>query len=68
MKRSRYSHLFRSQLKKIKGKELRNILKKKDEILNSIDLNHYKNLKHNLKKCQEPLVITSFNTSGMTEK
>jgi mRNA-degrading endonuclease RelE of RelBE toxin-antitoxin system len=34
----------------LKGKELQNVLKKRDEIINSNNLDHYKNLKQDLKK------------------
>ncbi|MBT3463738.1 addiction module toxin RelE [archaeon] len=60
MKRSKYSHLFKKQLKKIRGKELQNILKKRDEILNSNNLNHYKNLTQNLKKYKRVHVNNSY--------
>ena len=60
MRKSKYSHLFKKQLKKIKGKELSNVLRKRDEILISEDLNHYKNLKHNLKKYKRVHVNNSY--------
>lgn len=60
MRKSKYSHLFRKQLKKIKGKELQNILKKRDEILNCEDLVHYKNLTQDLKKYKRVHVNTSY--------
>ncbi|NOR85734.1 addiction module toxin RelE [archaeon] len=60
MKKIKYSHLFKKQLKKIKGKELQNILKKRDEILNSNDLNHYKKLSQNLKKYKRVHVNNSY--------
>ncbi len=60
MRKSKYSHLFRKQLKKIRGKELQNILNKRDEILNSINLNHYKNLTKDYKKYKRVHVNNSY--------
>ncbi|MFP4402219.1 MAG: type II toxin-antitoxin system RelE family toxin [Candidatus Nanoarchaeia archaeon] len=61
MKRAfRASVLFQKQLKKIKGKELKNILNKIGEILNCIDINHYKNLKYDLKKYKRVHVNDSY--------
>ena len=60
MRKAKYSHLFRKQLKKIKGKELQNILNKKDEILTCEDLTHYKNLVHDLKKYKRVHVNNSY--------
>ena len=60
MRKSKYSHLFRKQLKKVKGKELQNVLKKKDEILSSDDLDHYKNLIQDLKKYKRVHVNNSY--------
>ena len=60
MKQRKYSNLFKKQLRKIKGKELQNILKKRDEILNSSDFNHYKNLSQNLKKYKRVHVNNSY--------
>ncbi|PIN75644.1 addiction module toxin RelE [Candidatus Woesearchaeota archaeon CG10_big_fil_rev_8_21_14_0_10_37_12] len=60
MRRRKHSHLFRKQLKKIKGQELQNTLNKIDEILNSTDLNHYKNLTRDLKKYKRVHVNNSY--------
>lgn len=60
MRKAEYSHLFRKQLRKIKGQELQNILVKRDEILNCEDLTHYKNLTHDLKKYRRVHVNTSY--------
>lgn len=60
MRKAKYSHLFRKQLKKIKGQELRNILNKRDEILNCENLTHYKNLTHDLKKYRRVHVNPSY--------
>jgi mRNA-degrading endonuclease RelE of RelBE toxin-antitoxin system len=60
LKIAKYSHLFRKQLKKIKGKELQNILNKRDEILNCKDITHYKNLSHDLKKYKRVHVNNSY--------
>ena len=50
MRKRVYSHLFKKALSKLKGKKLDNVLKKRDEILNCKDLNHYKNLRYDLKQ------------------
>jgi mRNA-degrading endonuclease RelE of RelBE toxin-antitoxin system len=55
-----YSHLFRKQLKKIRGKELQNILKKLDEISKTENLDHYKNLTKDLKKYKRVHVNNSY--------
>lgn len=60
MRKARYSQLFRKQIRKIKGKELRNILKKRDEILTSLNLDHYKNLTRDLKKYKRVHVNNSY--------
>ena len=60
MRRRKYSHLFRKQLRKLKGKELQNVLKKRDEILNSENLDHYKNLAHGLKNYKRVHVNDSY--------
>ena len=60
MRKRKYSNLFKNQLKKIKGKELQNILNKRDEILKSEDLDHYKNLSQDLKKYKRVHVNNSY--------
>lgn len=60
MRIAKYSQFFKKQLKKIKGKELQNILKKRDEILNSKDLDHYKNLSKDLKKYKRVHINNSY--------
>ena len=60
MRKYKYSQLFRKQLKKVKGKELQNILKKRDEILESENLDHYKNLTKSLKKYRSVHVNNSY--------
>ena len=60
MRKRKYSNLFKKALDKINGKELQNILKKRDEILNSDDLNHYKNLRYDLKKYKRVHVNDSY--------
>jgi len=60
VRKCKYSRLFRKQLKKVKGKELQNILKKRDEILNSVSLDHYKNLTQDLKKYRRVHVNNSY--------
>jgi mRNA-degrading endonuclease RelE of RelBE toxin-antitoxin system len=60
MRKRKYSNLFTKALNKLKGKELQNLLKKRDEILNCQDLNHYKNLKYNLKRYKRIHVNDSY--------
>ncbi len=60
MRKSKYSYLFRKQLRKLKGRELQNILNKIDEILATKDLDHYKNLKYELKKYKRVHVNNSY--------
>ena len=60
MRKARYSHLFVKALKKINGQELRNILNKRDEILSSEDIDHYKNLTKSLKKFKRVHVNSSY--------
>ena len=60
MRKRKYSKLFKKALKKIKGKELQNILNKLNEILNSINLDHYKNLSKDLKKYKRVHVNSSY--------
>ena len=60
MRQRKYSNLFKKQLKKIKGKDLQNILNKRDEILKSEDLDHYKNLAKDLKKYKRVHVNNSY--------
>lgn len=50
MRQRKYSCLFKKQIKNLKGHEAENFLNIMDKILSSTNLNHYKNLKHNLKK------------------
>ena len=60
MNQKKYSHLFRKKLDKLKGKELRNVLNKRDEILLCTDLDHYKNLKQHLSKYKRVHVNNSY--------
>lgn len=46
----RTSSLFEKKLSKLKGQELRNVLKKFDEIISRDSLDFYKNLKYDFKK------------------
>lgn len=54
------SNLFEKNTKKLKGQELNNLLSKVDEICSSKDFNHYKNLKHDLKKFKRVHVNNSY--------
>lgn len=56
----RDSHIFKKKIGKLKGQELINTLKKVDEILNSKDINAYKNLRYELKKYKRVHVNDSY--------
>ena len=60
MRVRRYSRLFQKQVRKLKGEELQNLVKKMDEIADSADLNHFKNLSHDLKRYKRVHVNDSF--------
>ncbi|MCA9486171.1 addiction module toxin RelE [Candidatus Woesearchaeota archaeon] len=60
MRNRKYSSLFKKALNKLKGKELQNLLKKRDEVMNNSDLNHYKNLKYDLKQYKRVHVNDSY--------
>ena len=54
------SSLFQKNLRKLKGQDLFNVMKKIEEILICDDLNHYKNLKNDLKKYKRIHVNDSY--------
>ena len=56
----RDSTLFQKQLRKLRGQDLFNVMKKIEEILTCEDINHYKNLKHDLKKFKRVHVNDSY--------
>lgn len=56
----RDSHIFKKKISKLKGQELINTLNKVDEILNSKDINNYKNLRYKLKKYKRVHVNDSY--------
>lgn len=60
VRKYRDSILFQKKIKKLKGKELNNVLNKIDEILNSQELDHYKNLRYDLKKYKRVHVNDSY--------
>lgn len=60
MRKRKYSNFFKKALSKLKGKELQNILKKRNEIMDSKDLGHYKNLRYDLKKYKRVHVNDSY--------
>jgi len=60
MRIRKYSDLFRKKIKKLKGQEARNFIKKRDEVLNSTDLNHYKNLRKPLNRYKRIHINDSF--------
>jgi mRNA-degrading endonuclease RelE of RelBE toxin-antitoxin system len=60
MRKRKYSNLFKKALNKLKAKELDNLLKKRDEVMSCKDLNHYKNLKYDLKKYKKIHVNYSY--------
>ncbi len=60
MRKYKFSHLFKKNVKKLKGQELQNILNKKEEILTCENITHYKNLSHDLKKFRRVHVNNSY--------
>jgi mRNA-degrading endonuclease RelE of RelBE toxin-antitoxin system len=69
MRKKKYSSIFKKKIKKLKGQEAKNFLNKRNEILNSKNLDFYKNLKHNLKKFKrihinDSYVILFFGNNG----
>ena len=59
MKEKRYTQLFAKAIRKLKSRELENVLKRIDEIADS-DLHRYKNLSHDLKRYKRVHVNRSF--------
>ena len=60
MRKRKYSNLFKKKIKNLKGKEAQNFIKKRNEILNQLDLDYYKNLKKSLKKFKRVHVNNSY--------
>ena len=60
VRKRQYSKKFVKILLKLKGKELFNVLNKIDEILSCSNLDHYKNLRGNLKKYKRVHVNNSY--------
>lgn len=60
MRKRKYSNLFKKALSELKGKQLQNLLKKRNEVMSCKDLNHYKNLRYDLKKYKRVLVNDSY--------
>lgn len=60
MREVKFSKEFEKKLNKLKGQEFQNVINKIDEISNYSDLNHYKNLKYDLKKFKRVHVNTSY--------
>ena len=60
MRERKYSKDFKKHLIKLKGKELQNLINKRDEILNSQDINHYKNLRKPLQRYKRVHVNSSY--------
>ena len=60
MRSKKYSELFAKKLNKLKGQELENIINKMKELVEASDINHYKNLKYDLKKFKRIHVNKSF--------
>jgi mRNA-degrading endonuclease RelE of RelBE toxin-antitoxin system len=54
------SSLFKKNTKNLKGQLLINLLNKIDEICSCKDLNHYKNLKYNLRKYKRVHINNSY--------
>lgn len=60
MRKRKYSKLFVKATKNLKGQEAKNLIKKRDEILKTKDINFYKNLKHDLKMFKRVHVNNSY--------
>jgi mRNA-degrading endonuclease RelE of RelBE toxin-antitoxin system len=62
MNKRQYKFLpkFAKAFSKLKGKELHNLIKKMDQILECEDINHYKNLMNGLKKFKRVHVNDSY--------
>ncbi|MFW6014520.1 MAG: addiction module toxin RelE [Nanoarchaeota archaeon] len=60
MRGYKHSILFAKKLRKLKGQELINVMKKIDEILTCENIDHYKNLKYDLKKYKRVHVNDSY--------
>jgi mRNA-degrading endonuclease RelE of RelBE toxin-antitoxin system len=60
MKEYKTSNLFKKNTKNLKSKLLINLLNKIDEICNCEDLNHYKNLRYDLKKYKRVHINNSY--------
>jgi YafQ family addiction module toxin component len=60
MYKQKFSRKIQKKLSKIKGKEIKNIFNKIDEILNCKEINHYKNLKYGLKNLKRVHINTHF--------
>ncbi len=60
MRKVKFSKEFEKKLTKLKGQEFQNVINKIDEISNCSDLNHYKNLKYDLKKFKRVHVNKSY--------
>lgn len=54
------SHIFKKKLDKLKGQDLFNVMNKIEEILTIVDLDFYKNLKHDFKKFKRVHVNNSY--------
>ena len=60
MRKKVFSKRFAKTFSKLKGQERLNVIKKIDEIVNCIDINHYKNLKKPLEKFKRVHVNNCF--------
>ena len=60
MQKKVFSKQFEKQVLKLKGQELRNLLKKIDEIVLKSNLDHYKNLRKPLQKFKRVHVNTCY--------
>lgn len=60
MRSYKFSTLFAKEIKKLKGQQLKNVLKKVDEVIATQDLDHYKNLRYELKKYKRIHVNNSY--------
>lgn len=60
MRKFKVSKLFQKNTKKLKGQEKINFLNKFNEIISSPNIDHYKNLKHDLKHFKRVHVNNSY--------
>ena len=60
MYKKKFSKQFAKSISKLKGQEAKNLVKKIIEILSSKNINHYKNLRNDLKDFKRVHINSSF--------